>query len=406
MKKRTTISRIDRVSLPGESKDSGKSLDPSKSRSPQLGGESPGKTQLGLDEPTKKKGPGRRTLAPEDKLPDDFVERIRQQIEDAVSGKGAEWNIGGIPDRPGEGSAAGEMAQADGPSIGNPVESPPGGDTRIWVDPETLDKEIDEANRRGEENERVSDSEKGREEKTDGVKSAGKGGSGRGRVRDRIAVEKLSQTDWASIFRTRLTEYSRENSQYLPWNRRFVAQPTMLGRKIGSKTPTRDVLPEVNLLVDTSSSLSYREMAVILGEIEKALESAKVKLINVFLWHQAPYAYKEFKDISSKNFNKIIDWIQSNWEGGWNDEIALYNYIIKKGKAKKFTIMLTDAQLADHMRDGTLKQTWTKALDPANLIFAIIYPNKSITYESWLKIGNRMPGLKIPIFLDSSKFNK
>jgi hypothetical protein len=180
----------------------------------------------------------------------------------------------------------------------------------------------------------------------------------------------------------------------------------MLGRRVGSKTPTRDVLPEVNLLVDTSSSLSYREMAVILGEIEKALESAKVKLINVFLWHQAPYAYKEFKDISSKNFNKIIDWIQSNWEGGWNDEIALYNYIIKKGKAKKFTIMLTDAQLADHMRDGTLKQTWTKALDPANLIFAIIYPNKSITYESWLKIGNRMPGLKIPIFLDSSKFNK
>jgi hypothetical protein len=406
MKKRTTISRIDRVSLPGESKDSGKSLDPSKSRSPQLGGESPGETQLGLDEPAKKKGPGRRTLAPEDKLPDDFVERIRQQIEDAVSGKGADWNIGGIPDRPGEGSAAGEMSQGEGPSIGEPVETPPGGDNRIWVDPETLSKEIDEANRRGEENERVSDSEKAKEERTDAEKTSGGKGKGRGRVRDRIAVEKLSQTDWASIFRTRLTEYSRESSKYLPWNRRFVSQPTTLGRKIGSKTQTRDVLPELNLLVDTSSSLSYREMAVILGEIEKALESAKIKMINVFLWHHQPYAYKEFKDISSKNFNKLVDWIQENWQGGGNDEIALYNNIIKRGKAKKFTISLTDAYLDDHMREGSLKQTWTKVLDPANLIFAIVYPNKSISYDSWLKLGNRMPGLKIPVFLDSSKFNK
>lgn len=404
MKKRTTISRIDRVSLPSEGQGSGKSIDPSKGAGSD---KFPGKMEPSPSS-SQTKGPGRRTLAPEDKLSDDFVERIRRQIDDAVSGKGADWNIGGIPDRPGEPGAPGEPGgeSGKGPSIGTPAEQIPGGDSRIWVDPETLEKEIDDANRRGEENERISDVEREKEEKTDVEKTTGGKGKSRGRVRDRIAVERLSQTDWAAIFKTRLTEYSKENAKYLPWNRRFVSQPTTLGRKIGSKTQQRDVLPELNLLVDTSSSLSYREMAVILGEIEKALESAKVKLVNVFLWHNLPYAYKEFKDVSSKNFNNLVNWIQDNWRGGGNDEIALYKEIIARGKAKKFTISLTDAYLDDHMRDGALKQTWTKALDPANLIFAIVYPNKSISYSSWQSLGNRMPGLKIPVFLDSTKFNK
>lgn len=409
MAKRTTITKVDRVSLPGEGKGKGKSLEPSEKTPGAEGEETTPSTLPGEEakktQPAPKKGPGRRTMASEDKLNDDFVERIKKKVDDAVSGKGADWNIGGIPMRPGEGGVPGGVAGGQaGPSIGAPVEPPPGGDTRIWVDPETLEKEIDEAIRRGEENERVAEAEAEKEQKTDTQKTTGGKGKGRGRVRDRIAVERLSQTDWASIFRTRLTVYSKENAKYLPWNRRFVSQPTTLGRKIGSKTPEKDVLPELNLLVDTSSSLSYREMAVILGEIEKAMESAKIKTLNVFLWHHQPYAYKEFKDVSKKNFGEVTNWIQSKWEGGGNDEAALYNEIIKRGKAKKFTISLTDAYLDDHMKPGKLKDTWTKALDPANLIFAIVYPNKSISYENWLNLGNRMPGTKVPVFLDSSKF--
>jgi hypothetical protein len=409
--KKVNISNIEKVSLPGENKNSGKSLDQSS------GGVQTTPTETKPPIPKKEEyRPKKRVLSPEEKLSDEYLERLDKQVKDAVSGKGAPWNIGGIPKRPGQegktresrgetehGYPGPEIHGYPGPEIGSPSQQIPGGDTRIWVDPETLEKEIDAANRQGEENERVEDAKGEREERTDTEKTTGGKGKGKGRIRDRIAVERLSQTDWASIFKTRLTAYSKENAKYLPWNRRFTSNK-VLKPKIGSKTPIKDVLPELNLLVDTSSSLSYREMAVILGEIEKAMESAKVKLLNVFLWHNQPYAYKEFKDVTGKNFKAVTDWIQNNWQGGGNDEIALYEEVIKKGKAKKFTISLTDAYLDDHMREGKLKSTWTKALDPLNTIFAIVYPNKSISYEQWVSLGERMPGTKVPVFLDTKKF--
>lgn len=402
--KRTKITSVDKVSAPSQKPGKGgKTLEPSTG----LGEQEPAQgEETGVEQPApqpkakeEKKGPGKRTLAPEDELPGEYVERIEKQVNDALEGKGAEWNIGGIPARPGMDSGEGEPI-----SIGQPQQQLPGGDERIWVDPETLDKEIDEANRRGEENERVADAEEGeKEERTDARKTTGGKGKGRGRVRDRIAVERLSQTDWASIFKTRLTAYSNERAKYLPWNRRFVSSPT-LGRKIGSKVQQRDVLPELNVLLDTSSSLSYRELGAMLGEISNALEAAKVKVLNVFMWHHQPYQYKSFTDVSKKNFDEVLKWVQDHWEGGGNNEIALYDEIVKKGKAKNFTISLTDAYLDDHMKDGPLKKAWTKALDPKETIFAICYPNKSISYEQWQSLGERLPGQKVPVFLDTKKF--
>lgn len=402
--KRTKITSVDRVSAPSQKPgQDGKPLEPSAGLGEQQPEQGAGG---GIDEEQpapkpkeEKKGPGKRTLAPEDELPGEYVERIEKQVNDALDGEGAEWNIGGIPPRPGMDSGEGEPI-----SIGQPQQQVPGGDERIWVDPETLDKEADEANRRGEEAERVADAEtQEKEQRTSSQKTAGGKGKGRGRVRDRIAVERLSQTDWASIFKTRLTAYSNERAKYLPWNRRFVSSPT-LGRKIGSKVQQRDVLPELNLLLDTSSSLSYKELGAMLGEISNALEAAKVKTLNVFMWHHQPYQYKSFTDVTKKNFNQVLDWVQDHWEGGGNNEIALYDEIVKKGKAKNFTISLTDAYLDDHMKDGPLKQAWTKALDPKETIFAICYPNRSISYDSWLALGDRMPGQKVPVFLDTKKF--
>ena len=174
---------------------------------------------------------------------------------------------------------------------------------------------------------------------------------------------------------------------------------------IGARTPAADTLPELNLLIDTSSSLSYREMSVILSEIKNALNSAKIKQLNVFMWESTPYAYKSWKDFNSSKFNELLDWVFASWKGGGNDEEALYAEIIKRGKAKKFTISLTDAYLHDHMKDGPLKDIWTKALDVRETIFAIIYPSKNINYNQWLALGTRMPGQKVPIFFDTSKFD-
>jgi len=404
MTKRISIADVDKVTRPSKSKGSGKTFEPS-----QGGGTSsnddmmPQPNMPETPQTPRKPKPGRRTLSDAEKLEDDFVERITEQL------KNDDWDIGGIPPRPGKEGTGGYPGQPkegpEPPGIGEPIELPPGGDSRIWVDIDTLSKEMDEANRQGEENSRIQDAndEEKKAQKTDTEKTIGGGGSGRGRIRDRIAVERLSETDWSAIFKSRLTEYSRENAKYQPWNRRFVSNKT-LRPTIGSKTPKKDVLPELNLLVDTSSSISFAESAVILGEIEKAMASAKIKTLNVFLWHDAPYEYKSWKDVTSKNLHQVIDWINSNWRDGGNKEALLYEEIVKKGKAKKFTISITDAYLSDHMQDGPIKNAWTKALDPSNTIFAIIYPNRAISYDNWLKLANRMPGQKVPVFLDTTKF--
>jgi hypothetical protein len=66
--------------------------------------------------------------------------------------------------------------------------------------------------------------------------------------------------------------------------------------------------------------------------------------------------------------------------------------------------MLTDGYFVDH-RSPEAKAEWTKALDPAETIFAITFPSKSTPYSSWESITERLPGTKIPIFLDSEKFS-
>lgn len=409
---RVDISNVDRVSMPSNDGPSGRTFDPSGGTPDPNGASQPAPSPQPETPWTKpkdppKKGPGSRTLGDGDKLADDYLDRIEKQVDRAASGGGAEWNIGGVPgQQPGEWPGANGQPVAEGsggnmPGVGELAEQMPGGDTRIWVDPKTLEDDVTTANRAGESAERMADAEA--EKKTDAEKTKG-GKGGRGRVRDRVAVEQLSTTDWAAIFKNKLTEYSREKSKYQPWNRRFVSNRN-LRTKIGQKTPTRDTIPELNLLIDTSSSLSYKELSVILSEIKNALSSAKVKHLNVFMWASTPYAYKSWTDFTINKFDKFLDWVFDEWEGGGNDEEALYKEIIKRGKANKFTISLTDAYLSDHFREGSLKTTWTKALNVSETIFAIIYPDKSIDYNQWLELGSTMPGKKVPVFLDSSKFD-
>lgn len=339
--------------------------------------------------PTPKKGPNVVRLRPEEILSDDLIERI----EDAIKNPD-DWNIGGT--EPGTGAPGEPGTEIDGPSA--PPEE--GEDTREWnKTPGQLDQEIDRAIKDGIEQQRKAE----REGKTDAEKTMGGSGSGGG-VRDRLEIKIASQTDWAKIFESRLTEYSREASKYLPYHRRFVANPRMKTR-IPSRTQQKDVLPEMNLIIDTSSSLSYRELETILAEIQKALQSAKMKKINVVLWASNPYWHKSYEDVSGNKFEKVIEDIQTNWQGGGNDTAALYELIKSKGWSKKFAIHLTDGYIDDHMSKGSRVATLSsEVFDPNNTIFGIIYPKQKINYDQFKGIMDRFPGEKVPIFLDTSKF--
>jgi hypothetical protein len=124
------------------------------------------------------------------------------------------------------------------------------------------------------------------------------------------------------------------------------------------------------------------------------------------MWHHQPYFYKRYTKIDSNNFIKVIDDVRGNWEGGGNDDIALYQKIVELGIAKNFTISITDGYIDDITQPGTAANTIaTKALDPQQTIFGIIFPNKSMKYSDWKRISDRFIGTKLPIFLESSKFN-
>lgn len=388
MSNKSKLSRLQRVSKPSDST-GGKSFEPSAGAGEEKEAkeEKPGPGTKQLPQAKDEKKVKEKGLSEEEKLSDEYVERIISQVNNAIERKGKPWNIGEIPS---EGDPT--------PNIGQPA-SPLGDDSRIWTDPAAMDEQIDKLNREAEQQARLEDE---KEQKTSGEKGVGKG-KGRGRVRDRLAIEQLSKTNWAAIFKTRLKAYSTEKGSSIPYERRLLSSP-LLGRRVSSKVQKKDVLPELNLLLDTSGSMSFKELGIVLGEIKSAMEQAKIRVMNVFLWHDSPYEWKSFTDVKPDDFKKISEWIMSNWKSGGTDPIPLYQKMVQVGKAKKFTIMLTDGYFVDH-RSPEAKAEWTKALDPSETIFAITFPSKSTPYSSWENITERLPGTKIPIFLDSEKFS-
>jgi hypothetical protein len=394
---RSKINRINRVIKGGTQSTSGSiNIDPTGSDS---GGWVPipqkpkrlSPADLGLGEPTsptKPTGPGTTVLSDEDKLIDEFVE----QIDDAL-GKEEEWNRGRT-DQGGTYPGGSDGTPVDG-YVENDLPDVP--EDRIW-DMGQLEDAIDQASRDGVEEERKSDS---RENRTRGEKT--KGGKGTGGIRDRIEIEVFSKTNWGKIFRTRLNEYSKEASKYIPYHRRFASNKTMRTR-IPSKTRSKDTIPELNLIIDTSSSLSYAELEVILAEVQGALSEAKITKINLILWTGTPYHFKQFTNINKRNFNTILNNIKDNWVGGGNDVTKVYELMKEKGITKKFTLHLTDGWIRDHFRDDKTKRLSNDALDPNNTIFGIIFPTKRISVEEFSELKARFPGEKVPIFLDTDRF--
>lgn len=401
--KRTTISNVDRVQKPGQGNGSGKSTGPSSGGGmgqPGSGGSGSGAPQA--EEETK--GPGRRTLSDEEKLPKEFLEKIEEAL-----GR-SDWDVGALPQPgSGEGGDPGTGEGGDEGSISNGQIAPgqEAYDERIWgKTPEELEQAMDDAIRQGLDNEKAADQKAEREGNTQAEKTMGGKGTGKGTIRDRLEIENLSKTNWAAIFKSRLSAYSNEKTKTKAWNRRFVAGRRMATSRLPSKTREADTLPELNLILDTSSSIGKSELVIILSEVNAALQAAKIKTLNLIMWHHSPYFYEKFTKVDSGNFIKVIDAVRNNWQGGGNDDVALYKKIVELGIAKNFTISITDGYIDNITNPGTVAyEAAAKALDPQQTIFGIIFPHKSMQYSQWKNISDRFTGTKLPIFLESSKFN-
>jgi len=341
------------------------------------------------------KGPGGFKKA--EPLGQGTLDRVREGMENA-----GDHEIGqtgndpeGEPVEPVEPGGPDGPDGPDGPKIPGGKQQPAKRENRDWG---KLEKDVDDANREAGQRE-VKKQEK--EEKTDSKKT--KGGNGVGGFRDRIKMEATSKTDWAAIMRTRLSLYSKEASKSLPYHRKFVGNK-MLRSRITSKRPTRDTMPETNIIMDTSSSLSYAEMEVILAEMKKAIEGAKIKKVNIMLWNSQCYYWKSYHNVTGASFEGMKKDIDSHWHGGGNNVNEVYKRMKLEGWTKKFTIHLTDGWIKNHKTNSETKKLSSEALDPANTIFGIIFPDKSVSVDQYNEICDQFPGEKVPIFLDTNNF--
>lgn len=331
------------------------------------------------------------------KLPKDMIDAIEKAITDPND----DWNIGGT-DGPGD----------EGQNLPSGVEKMPGStppdledteDSRIWSKTRSeAVKDIDDAIAKGQAEAR-KEAIKKREAKTTAEKDAGGMGGG-GTIRDRIEIESLARTDWAQIFKTRLKDYRRTFTKEKPWSRRFGGNAVMRTR-IPSRTSEPSALGQVNLVIDTSSSLSYRELEVILSEVNEALQTAEISDLNVILWTDLVYHFKKWKKINSTNFQEVIKDIQENWEGGANEGVyEIYERMMKEGIAKQFTIHFTDGYIKSHVTDKRLNRLFSDAIDPKNMVWGMIFKDRSFSMNVWDDYTKNFPGEIVPIFMDTDKF--
>jgi hypothetical protein len=347
------------------------------------------------EEKKERKGPGTTTLSDDEKIDDDFMDTIENGLENPE-----EWNKcdsgTGEGGEPGESMPGGDPSDIDIDGPGGPGRDD-GYEGRIFKSPEETASDIDEAIR-----EVLRTKSRHKEGKTDKEKT--QGGSGSGGFRDRLEMESISGINWAQIFKTRLTAYSREKATRLPYHRKFVGNP-MLRNRITSKTKSKDTLPETNIIIDTSSSLSYIELEVILAEIKGAIIEAKIKKVNLILWTTTAYYHNTYTNVKADSFNQIIQDVQDNWEGGGNNVDTVYNLMAEKGWKNKFTLHFTDGHIKNH-NDGKTRDLALSVLNPSHTIFAIIMPSRSVSSNYWQDMKDRFFGEVTPIFLDMDKFHQ
>lgn len=236
--------------------------------------------------------------------------------------------------------------------------------------------------------------------KEENKKSLSKDSKFNNKISDRLKIESISSINWANIFKSRLIEYSKEKSKMIPYHRRFIGSNKVLSTKIPNKIQNKDTVPELNISIDTSASLSNKELSIILSEIKNAVNEAKIKKINLILWASSVYFFKSY-DTSNLSFKNIEKDIQDNIKTGGTNINKMYEELINKKVNKKFTIIFTDGYV-DH-EDSNTNQLAQKALDFNNSIFIVTFPTTNIEYSLYNNIMSPLPGEKIPLFLNKLK---
>jgi predicted metal-dependent peptidase len=147
------------------------------------------------------------------------------------------------------------------------------------------------------------------------------------------------QVDWREVLREFVSAIcnNKDTSSWRRVNRRFLGSdtymPTMIGERVGS----------LAIGIDTSGSISGREINRFLSEVKSIAEDVHPEKIDLIYWDSAVAAHETYDEGDMANLVSST----KPMGGGGTDPRAMMKYMKEKNISPECIIMLTDGEIYD-----------------------------------------------------------
>ena len=200
-------------------------------------------------------------------------------------------------------------------------------------DKQELEQEIDQALRQG----RMADERAN--------------GKGAGNVNRDLADLLDPKIDWREVLREFVTATcsAKDTSSWRRVNRRFLAEDVYLPKLIGERVGLLDIG------VDTSGSISGKQITAFLSEIRGIVETVRPEAIDLIYWDYSVQSHEEYDEAS-------IDSLVTSTRprgGGGTDPTCMMRYLDEKHILPACIIMLTDGEIGDWGNQWNAPILWT-----------------------------------------------
>jgi predicted metal-dependent peptidase len=179
-------------------------------------------------------------------------------------------------------------------------------------------------------------------------KIAGKGGGGLGRELEDLVHPEV---DWREVLKefVRSTCNAKDSSSWRRVNRRFlgsdVYMPTLIGEKVG----------HLVIGIDTSGSVSGRELSEFLSEVKGIAEEVHPEKVDLLYWDGEVAGHEEY---SSNDVSNIVSSTKPKGGGG-TDPTCVMRYLKENAIRPEAIIMLTDGYIGDWGNEWEVPLLWT-----------------------------------------------
>jgi predicted metal-dependent peptidase len=175
-------------------------------------------------------------------------------------------------------------------------------------------------------------------------------GKGAGNMSRELGDLLEPQIDWREVLREFVKSIcnAKDTSSWRRVNRRFLGSdiymPTMIGERVGS----------LAIGVDTSGSISGREINRFLSEVKSIAEDVRPEKIDLIYWDSRVAAHETYDENDMAN---IVSSTKPKGGGG-TDPCAMMRYLKDNKIEPECIIMLTDGEIYDWGSDWSAPIMW------------------------------------------------